>query len=493
MSYYIPSRTYGRFAPIYHTPVTPPTPPAEYVPFTVKVLNAGTNVSISQLSNPDPVTLYYSVDDGDWTEYTVGDAIYTEDHIAFSGTTETFSKDNNNTYRLSVDNDYVVSGHLDSLINEVNDVPNYAFWSFFNQSTALKDASNLIMPSGQIGTRAFERLFYKCGNLLAGPELPATTLSGTHCFRNMFAECNSLIHSGPISAQNITEGAAEYMFYNCTSLTAAPNLSPTNIGNYGMRWMFQNCNSLVSIPASFNPITIGQQGLERAFYNCTSLVSIPASFSPITIGQQGLERVFYNTGITELNLEWSQLSSVGASGCLSAFSHCSSLSSITGSIGTSDMTFNNGSHNFQGCFQACTSLVDASNLTFNALTINGNTVFGRCFRDDSALTAAPILSATTLAYQCYNTMFRDCTSLLEAPYLPAQTPAQQCYNHMFNGCTSLSSVHTELTSWGENFQYGSTASWLLNTAANGTFTKPAALSEEYGPDRIPNGWTVVDQ
>ena len=58
----------------------------------------------------------------------------------------------------------------------------------------------------------------------------------------------------------------------------------------------------------------------------------------------------------------------------------------------------------------------------------------------SALTKAPALPATTLAYNCYNSMFTRCTSLTQAPALPATTLADRCYSFMFSSCSNLTAA-----------------------------------------------------
>ena len=59
------------------------------------------------------------------------------------------------------------------------------------------------------------------------------------------------------------------------------------------------------------------------------------------------------------------------------------------------------------------------------------------FQGCTALTQAPELPATTLAYCCYYWMFNNCTSLKQAPKLPAMILADICYESMFSACTSL--------------------------------------------------------
>jgi len=88
---------------------------------------------------------------------------------------------------------------------------------------------------------------------------------------------------------------------------------------------------------------------------------------------------------------------------------------------------------------------------------------------------------------CFRTPFGSCTSLTSAPALPATTLAAYCYQYMFLGCTKLSSIEVSFTSWSQ------TTNWVTNVASSGTFTKPTALAEEYGTNRIPTGWTVVNK
>ena len=97
------------------------------------------------------------------------------------------------------------------------------------------------------------------------------------------------------------------------------------------------------------------------------------------------------------------------------------------------------------------------------------------------------LEHTTLAAYCYSSMFYGCTGLTSAPELPATTLAAHCYNSMFRGCVQLSLIKVHFTAWGSQ-----TTNWISNVSPTGTFCKPRVLTEEYGDDKIPTGWTVVD-
>ena len=109
------------------------------------------------------------------------------------------------------------------------------------------------------------------------------------------------------------------------------------------------------------------------------------------------------------------------------------------------------------------------------------------FRGCTGLKSAPELPATTLNNFCYGYMFRGCTGLTIAPELPATTLASSCYYSIFEGCTNLSLIKVRFTAWEEQ-----TSGWVSNVKSTGTFYKPTALPEEYGKDKIPTGWAVVN-
>ena len=89
-------------------------------------------------------------------------------------------------------------------------------------------------------------------------------------------------------------------------------------------------------------------------------------------------------------------------------------------------------------------------------------------------------------YACFDRLFIGCTSLTQAPELSATTLAEGCYSYMFYGCTNLSEIRASFDEW----ERGTTYSWVRNVAPTGTFICPKALALEYGTDRIPEGWTV---
>ena len=135
-------------------------------------------------------------------------------------------------------------------------------------------------------------------------------------------------------------------------------------------------------------------------------------------------------------------------------------------------------------FDGCTGLTSAPELPATTLA---PACYRYMFRDCTGLTSAPELPATTLTSSCYHSMFDGCTGLTSAPELPATTLESSCYALMFNGCTNLSLIKVHFIAWGDQ-----TSSWVSNIKSTGTFYKPTALPEEYGENRIPTGWTVVN-
>ena len=166
---------------------------------------------------------------------------------------------------------------------------------------------------------------------------------------------------------------------------------------------------------------------------------------------------------------------------------------------------------YLGMFDGCVSLTQAPALPATQLADMCYCImFARC----KSLTQAPALPATTLASDpfeplhqklrlykrreegCYTEMFEDCTSLTQAPELPATALKSWCYTRMFAGCTNLSSVKVNFTDWGK--QHGrfrnlwDTEGWLSSVADSGTFSCPKALPIEFGENRIPQGWKIIN-
>ena len=64
-----------------------------------------------------------------------------------------------------------------------------------------------------------------------------------------------------------------------------------------------------------------------------------------------------------------------------------------------------------------------------------------------SLVEAPVISATTLEYECCANMFSSCESLVKAPVIPATTLVEGCYTSMFMNCKSLNEIEVNFTAY----------------------------------------------
>jgi len=112
------------------------------------------------------------------------------------------------------------------------------------------------------------------------------------------------------------------------------------------------------------------------------------------------------------------------------------------------------------------------------------------FRYCTSLVNGPsVLSAMNLYDSCYMSMFYGCSSLTQAPELPAIELVSNCYRSMFSGCSSLNSIEVGFTDWNESLS--ATLNWVKDVStSNGNFICPSNLSAEFGPNRIPNNWSI---
>lgn len=128
---------------------------------------------------------------------------------------------------------------------------------------------------------------------------------------------------------------------------------------------------------------------------------------------------------------------------------------------------------------------------FSKLFVNGAQNYVSLAKFKGVRDASKIILPPIVVQNCYIEMFKDCTSLIKAPILPG-TIAPDCYSHMFEGCTNLNLIEVNFTSWKIGMKTF-TDSWVYKVAQEGTFIKPTQLPEEYGSNRIPKNWTVINK
>ena len=117
--------------------------------------------------------------------------------------------------------------------------------------------------------------------------------------------------------------------------------------------------------------------------------------------------------------------------------------------------------------------------------------YAMMFKDCALLTQAPVLPAEYLADFCYYYMFENCTSLTEAPELPAYQLVDSCYAYMFQGCTSLNYVSAGFDNWVPT---NATSDWLPENT--GTFVCPPTLigntpEDQRSTSTVPSSWNMT--
>lgn len=163
--------------------------------------------------------------------------------------------------------------YADNFANQTTLHNRCTFRSLFGSSTALTDASNLVLPATTLSERCYEAMFSDCSSLISIPKLPATTLA-TWCYSSMFQNCTSLIESiQELPATTLAEGCYSYMFNRCTSLRLTPDLPATTLAPSCYTYMFSNTGITAGpeLPAT----TLAEECYAFMFNNCASMWTAP--------------------------------------------------------------------------------------------------------------------------------------------------------------------------------------------------------------------------
>lgn len=248
----------------------------EYVPkelcFTANT--AGSTVQLSKNWSPATVTLETSTDWVNWSTYTTWSTITLSniwDKVYWRNTSTTdvqFDTDEWNYYKFVMSWSIAWSWDITSLINK--NLTNYSWYMcyLFNWCTSLTSTPQLPATS-LYSTWCYKSMFEWCTSLIATPELPATTLAN-ECYYNMFKNCTSLTDVQPLQATTMTTWCYANMFNGCTSLVNAPELKATTLNTACYQMMFQNCTSLQSIPKLI-ATSISIQAYFRMFNWCSKI------------------------------------------------------------------------------------------------------------------------------------------------------------------------------------------------------------------------------
>ena len=350
----------------------------------------------------------------------------------------------------------------------------------FKDCTSLTKAP--VLPATTLTGYCYFCMFSGCTSLTKAPVLPATTLTG-YCYGFMFSGCKSLTEAPELPATTLTGYCYQAMFKGCTSLTKAPELPATTLANYCYAGMFYGCGSLNEVRCKI-PSTIRTEDIPTYTGDGSSATRYPWLEGVASTG------TFYTnadanwpSGASGIPTGWTRVNERAKDDSTKplTFKATQDGSTVklkksnapTGSFQTSRdggntwsdytldtaITLNTGDEvsfrakedrtsapGYSNYFYfMMTGKIEAWHNVMSMLRTNDFATyesvvgygFNSLFIGCTSLTKAPVLPATTLAYNCYYNMFYGCTSLTEAPVLPATTLYKYCYYYMFYGCTSL--------------------------------------------------------
>ena len=374
-------------------------------------------------------TLYYSLDNSNWTEWNGEFIEGTNGIIYMRGVGNTYlntsSISTKGAFHFETDTGCFMHciGSMDDLLDYTTTptMAEYCYYYMFSGCMSLATAPKL--PATTLATYCYEWMFQGCTSLTIAPELPATTLAA-NCYSSLFQNCTNLTTAPKLPATTLASYCYSDMFRSCTSLTMAPELPATTLAANCYAYMFYGCTNLTTAPKL--PATeLTNYCYQYMFYDCTNLTTAP-ELPAITLTSSCYDYMFYN----------------------------------------------------------CTNLVVAPELPATTLD---SYCYRKMFQYCTNLATAPELPATTLANSCYESMFYKCTNLTTPPELPATTLANSCYRSMFQNCTNIKLSSTQTEEYQTAYRIptsgtGTTGSGSLSSmfsSTGGTFTGTPTINTTY--------------
>ena len=108
-----------------------------------------------------------------------------------------------------------------------------------------------LLPSENLASNCYKEMFANCSSLITAPELPATTLA-EDCYYGMLSGCTRLTEVPGLSAITLATNCCYAMFKDCTQLMTAPELPANTLVSGCYAHMFYNCRNLRYIKVGFD-------------------------------------------------------------------------------------------------------------------------------------------------------------------------------------------------------------------------------------------------
>ena len=445
----------------------------------------------------------YSLNWGEWMDYTSGVDLAVGDNVRFRSTAPVLAPC---AGKFSSTVDFIAASNIMSLVagedyRTETRVPDNAFKGLFANNNQLKSVTSLELPAQTLGTACYQEMFKNCTGLTAAPALPATTLSAD-CYKEMFAGCANLgvviCDATDISASNCTQNWLQgvkgigLLGGNHYETAWTPGDSGIPTGWLASNYFFVKALANNATVKLARDCSISYNGLDWMSYTSNTVVTLELG-----------KPVYFKAG--SASVPYKDWGSAQGSRCLVVSNANVELGGSLASLMAGDDFVTEGAgltgYSFKYFSYNNGFVREAAHLEFPMLTCEEGCYYS-FFDNCKYLVSGPeVLPATTLAPTCYRNMFFNCAALLKGPVLPATTIVSTCYQRMFYGCSSLTWVKMMGTNYIEDaFKSDGTQGWMQNvpsgnsaTTRGCTFVMNSNAAEDLLPRNIygiPAGWTI---
>ena len=255
-----------------------------YVTFTADVWH---NFYLERENGYVPSGLEYSVNFGEWKEYTSGLSVAFGGklgNLRLRGTNENGTAESATKYaRISISQKGNVkcTGDIRTLLNYKNyknvNTSNARFCYLFKKCDVLTSVPDL--PATNLADNCYRNMFEECTSIAEAPALPATKLA-PYCYYDMFSGCTALTEVPDLLAKELPEHCYQYMFSSCEALVKGPKVSATTINQYSCHQMFAYCKILSSVKLL---IPRDQLGVSYGFKSCFSNAGTAVTSRTLTV------------------------------------------------------------------------------------------------------------------------------------------------------------------------------------------------------------------